>query len=154
MFVFMQSKDLGDTFRETSIAFAYTIGKNCGDKLQKLVDTSSHERLSGERYKDWIKSFTSFWKDYGKDLMHKLSGMRDPMLNLMINDQPTFNKLLDAQTGQKKADYERLNKNKNIVRAYYDRLINTYDSPSHTGMPRDKGFYSGDHFRFRDNFDS
>lgn len=41
MFVFMQNKDLGDVFRETSIAFAYTISKSCGDRLQKLVDISS-----------------------------------------------------------------------------------------------------------------
>lgn len=41
MLVFMQNKNLGDTFRETSIAFAYTISKKCGDTLQALVDEST-----------------------------------------------------------------------------------------------------------------
>lgn len=29
MFVFMQNKGLGDVFRETSVAFAYTMGDDC-----------------------------------------------------------------------------------------------------------------------------
>lgn len=41
MFVFMQNKNLGDVFRKTSLAFAYTIDKKCGDKLQELIDKSS-----------------------------------------------------------------------------------------------------------------
>ncbi len=41
MFVFMQNKNLGDIFRETSLAFAYTINKSCGDRLQKIINDSS-----------------------------------------------------------------------------------------------------------------
>lgn len=41
MFVFMQSKNLGDTFRETAIAFAYTMGSNCGNELAELVKEST-----------------------------------------------------------------------------------------------------------------
>lgn len=34
--------------------------------------------------------------------MHKLSGMRDPMLNLMINDSKTFDDMLDDQPEERK----------------------------------------------------
>jgi len=86
--------------------------------------------------------------------MHKLTGMRDPMLNLMMNAPETFDEMLEAMPeGQKKRDYEQLKKRRRYIHGYYDRLVNTYDSPSHTHMPRDKAFYTGDQFRFRDGFD-
>lgn len=112
MFVFMQSKNLGDVFRETSIAFAYTISKKCGDELQKLTDEGEHIRLSGPANASWVKRFQSFWEKNGKELMHKLTGMRDPMLNLMINDPVTFDEMLDDQPPEKQEEYKRLRENK------------------------------------------
>lgn len=38
--------------------------------------------------------------------MHKLSGMRDPMLNLMINDPQTFDEMLEDQPEDKKKQYK------------------------------------------------
>lgn len=73
MFVFMQSKNLGDVFRETSIAFAYTISKTCGEKLEKLVNEVKNNRLNGDNRKKWTEMFDSFWREHGTVLMHKLS---------------------------------------------------------------------------------
>lgn len=112
MFAFMQNKNLGDVFRETSIAFAYTISKSCGDTLQGLVNESSHARLSGSANTSWVARFQSFWEDNGKELMHKITGMRDPMLNLMINDPVTFDDMLDEQPPEKREQYKRLRESK------------------------------------------
>ncbi len=46
MFVFMQNKDLGDVFRDTSIAFAYTISEDCGKELEELTRQAGANRLS------------------------------------------------------------------------------------------------------------
>lgn len=46
MFVFMQNKDFGDTFRETGIAFAYTIDEDCGKELERLTREAGTNRLS------------------------------------------------------------------------------------------------------------
>lgn len=40
--------------------------------------------------------------------MHKLSGMKDPMLNLMINEPVLFEKMLDDQPADKKKEYQKL----------------------------------------------
>lgn len=72
-FVFMQNKDLGDVFRETGIAFAYTISESCGKGLEELTRDAQHNRLSGDRAKKWGKKFQSFWEKYGTELMNKLS---------------------------------------------------------------------------------
>lgn len=153
MFVFCQNKALGDTFRETSIAFAYTISNEAGKELEDLCKMSS-KRLDGDTMRTFKKQFETFWKENGKKMMHKLTGMRDPMLNLMINAPETFKEMLEAMPeGQKKKDYQELKKRKRSIRGYYDRLQLTYDSPSHVEMPRWKAFYTGDHFRFRDGFD-
>ncbi len=85
--------------------------------------------------------------------MHKLSGMRDPMLNLMVNDPQTFDEMLEDQPDDKKKEYSRLRESRGTIAAYYNRLRETYDSPSHCQLHREKGFYSGDQFRFRDSFD-
>lgn len=153
MFVFCQNKALGDTFRETSIAFAYTISQDAGEELKALCKMSSN-RLNGNTSGKFKERFKKFWEKNGKEMMHKLTGMRDPMLNLMINAPETFDEMLEAMPeGQKKKDYQELKKRKRSIRGYFDRLQGTYDSPSHTEMPRSKAFYNGDHFRFRDNFD-
>lgn len=153
MFVFMQNKNLGDVFRETGIAFAYTISPDCGKELEKLVNEASERRINGDNKASWSARFSAFWKQHGTELMNKLSGMRDPMLNLMMNDPQTFDEMLAEQTEPKKSHYRRLNEKKGVIRAYYNRLKDTYDSPTHVNMPRDKGFYSGDHFRYREFFD-
>lgn len=153
MFVFCQNKWLWDTFRETSIAFAYTISNTAGKELEDLCAMSS-VRLKADSVKRFRKRFESFWKEHGTKMIHKLTGMRDPMLNLMINAPETFDEMLEAMPEwQKKRDYEQLNKRKRHIRGYFDRLQGTYDSPSHTKMERWKAFYTGDHFRFRDSFD-
>lgn len=38
MFVFMQNKDFGDVFRNTGVAFAYTISEKCGQELKELTE--------------------------------------------------------------------------------------------------------------------
>lgn len=82
--------------------------------------------------------------------MHKLSGMKDPMLNIMINDPALFDELLEHQPAEKQKEYKMLREKKSVVRAYYQRLGDTYgDATSHAAMNRGKGYYAGDHFRFR-----
>ncbi len=153
MLVFCQNKALGDTFRETAVAFAYTMGKEVGDELKALIDIAT-PRLNGDTNKKFRPRFEKFWKDNGKTLMHKMTGMRDPMLNLMIRAPETFDEMLEAMPeGPKKKNYQELKNRRRSVQGYFDRLYTTYDSPSHTHMPRDKAFYTGDHFRFRDGFD-
>lgn len=72
-------------------------------------------------------------------MMHKLSGMRDPMLNLMMNDPALFDELLEEQPSEKKKQYEKLRKNKSAIKAYHQRLKDTYgDSTSHAAMDRGK----------------
>lgn len=46
MLVFCQNKTLGDTFRETAVAFAYTISHEAGSKLEKLIQMAT-PRLNG-----------------------------------------------------------------------------------------------------------
>ncbi len=58
--------------------------------------------------------------------MHKLSGMRDPMLNLMINDPVLFNDLLEKQPPEKKKQYQRLREKQSTIKAYYQRLSDTH----------------------------
>lgn len=70
--------------------------------------------------------------------MHKLSGMRDPMLNLMINDPQTFDEMLEDQPEDKKKEYKNLRENRGAISAYYNRLSETYDSPSHVTLHREK----------------
>ncbi len=41
MFVFAQNRTLGNTFRETGIAFAYTISTEAGNELKSLCDEPS-----------------------------------------------------------------------------------------------------------------
>ncbi len=154
MFPFMQNQNYWDIFRDTSIAFAYTISESCGKELEKLTKEAGDNRLSG-RNKSWSRRFQEFWSNHGGVLMNKLSGMKDPMLNLMINDPTLFDELLEHQPAAKKAEYRMLRENKWVIKAYYDRLEKTFaDSTQHTTMERNKGFYGGDHFRFRDSFDS
>jgi len=71
--------------------------------------------------------------------MHKLSGMRDPMLNLMINDPILFNDLLEKQPPEKKKQYKRLQEKQSTVKAYYQRLADTHgDSTGHAVIERGK----------------
>ena len=136
MFVFMQNKDLADTFRTTSIAFAYTISDDCGRELEKLTKETADHRLSG-RSKKWGSRFQSFWTKHGTELMHKITGMRDPMLNLMMSDPPLFDKLLEKQPAKKRKQYEMLREKKSVIKLYYGRIADTYgDDPSHAEIKR------------------
>jgi hypothetical protein len=58
--------------------------------------------------------------------MHKLSGMKDPMLNLMIRDPALFDELLEQQPPEKKKQYQKLRENKATIQTYYNRLADTY----------------------------
>lgn len=153
MFVFAQSKNLGDIFRDTWVAFAYTISEEAGKELESLVEYVKHHRVhkkSSVNGEDWTKKFKKFWKNHGSQLMNKLTGMKDPMLNLMMNAPETFDQLIDSASPDKRKKYNKLREHKWSILAYYDRLKDTYDSPGHAEMPRGKWFYSGDNFRFRD----
>ena len=70
--------------------------------------------------------------------MNKMTGMKDPMLNLMMNDSETFDELMQTASPEKKVQYQKLRENKGVVSAYYDRLKDTYDCASHVAMPRGK----------------
>gem|GEM_PF-3413035 len=85
--------------------------------------------------------------------MNKMTGMRDPMLNLMINDRPLFDELLESVPEHKKDQYNELKKRSGKIEAYYSRLFDMQSSPDHSAI-RGKGkFYDGDQFRFRKSFD-
>lgn len=153
MLVFCQNKALGDTFRETAIAFAYSMGKGIWDELQSLCNIWAHRLHGKSQGADFRKRFLKFWKDNGTTLMHKLTGMRDPMLNLMVNAPDTFEEMLEAMPEwSKKNEYAELKKRKRHITGYVDRLKSTYDSPWHVEIPRNKAFYGGDQFRFRKSF--
>ncbi len=66
--------------------------------------------------------------------MHKMTGMRDPMLNLMINDRPLFDELLDSVPAEKKPQYEELRKRSGKIQAYYGRLHDMQSSPTHSSI--------------------
>ncbi len=69
--------------------------------------------------------------------MHKITGMKDPMLNVMMNDPPLFDKLLEKQPPEKRKQYERLREKKSVINLYYERIVKTYgDSPGHAEMKR------------------
>lgn len=87
MFPFFKSRRTADIFRKTAIAFAYTISETCGDELSSIISMSANQRLSGNLTTQWREKFTSFWMTYGVQLSDKLSGMNDPMLNVMMNDE-------------------------------------------------------------------
>ncbi len=76
------------------------------------------------------------------------------MIQMMIYDPQTFDEMLVDQPPEKREQYKKLRENKGAIQTYYERLKNTYDSPSHVNMDRGKGYYSGDHFRFRKFFES
>ena len=107
-----------------------------GEELESLIKLSS-TRINGDTKDEFKRRFMKFWKKNGKEMMHKLTGMRDPMLNLMINAPETFNEMLEAMPeGQKKKDYEQLKSRRRSVQEYFDRFQGTFDSPSHARMER------------------
>lgn len=113
MFAFAQSKNLGDVFRETGVAFAYTIDEEAGSELEELVNMSKnriHRDMKDSKSVSWRKKFEKFWKRYGKEMMHKLSGMRDPMLNLMINAPDQFDAMIEDLPASHQKKYARLKK--------------------------------------------
>jgi hypothetical protein len=55
--------------------------------------------VNGEK---WGDKFQKFWKTHGKILMHKMTGMRDPMLNLLCTDSGTFDELVETASPEKK----------------------------------------------------
>jgi hypothetical protein len=158
MFVFAQNKNMGDIFRKTWVAFAHTISPEAGKWLEWLVKQAEH-RLhkdtpdeKGNKWK-WRDSFQDFWRAHGAEMMHKLTGMRDPMLNLMINAPDTFEEMLKDMPESKRAQYKKLRENKDVIKVYHSRLRDQFWDPQHAGMKRGDAFYSGNHFRFRDQFD-
>jgi hypothetical protein len=89
-------------------------------------------------------------------MMNKLTGLKDPMLNLMINAPETFKEMYNAMpAGSKKEEYKRLIENERTITAYHNRIKTAYDDPAHAGMRNGgQAFYTGNHFRFRDHFAS
>lgn len=153
MLVFLQNRQLWNIFRETGVALAYTISEKAGRDLEDILALSKHHRLAGKTAEAFKGKFDTFWRDHWKEMMHKFTGMRDPMLNLMMNAPDTFDEMLDSLPPEKQEMYRRLRDKKGSIQAYYERMKVTYDSPKHAEMPRNKPFYNGDHFRCRDSFD-
>lgn len=80
-----------------------------------MVEYASHNRIhknSKVNGEDWTKKFKKFWNNHGAQLMDKMTGMRDPMFNIMMNDPQTFDELIDAASPEKKKQYEKLRENK------------------------------------------
>ncbi len=71
-------------------------------------------------------------------MMYKIAGMKDPMLQMMVNDPATFDEMLDEQPPEKREMYNKLREKKEILRAFHRRIEAVYDSPSHCHSPRDK----------------
>lgn len=66
--------------------------------------------------------------------MHKMTGMRDPMLNLMINDPALFNEMMKDLPAEKRAHYEQLQKKSPAIKSYYDRLYDMQNSAAHSNI--------------------
>ncbi len=117
-FVFAQGRNLGNMFRKTGIAFAYTISTDAGAWLKELVDATSNRRLNPSitvRGEKWATNFQKFWEKHGEELMHKMTGLKDPMLNLLINAPDTFDSMLKNLPAEKREQYKYLKENKDIV---------------------------------------
>lgn len=134
MFVFMQNRNLGNIFRETGVAFAYTISPAVGKELQSLIDERAHGRGDDNKNSTWRKRFEKLWRDHGKAIIDKMTGMRDPMLNLMINDPVLFGEMMKDLPVEKKAHYEQLQKKSPAIKSYYDRLKSMQETPEHSGI--------------------
>mgnify|MGYP000075299420 FL=1 len=66
--------------------------------------------------------------------MHKMTGMKDPMLNLMINDPPLFNEMMKDLPASKREHYEQLQKRSPAIKSYYDRLKSMQESAAHSNI--------------------
>ncbi len=66
--------------------------------------------------------------------MHKMTGMRDPMLNLMINDPALFNEMMKDLPAEKREHYEQLQKKSPAIKSYYDRLYDMQNSAAHSNI--------------------
>lgn len=160
MFVFAQNKNLGDVFRETGVAFAYTIDpkpgdKNPGEQLRDLIKRAS-PRLKWDETKKWQKDFMSFWSKYGREVMHKMTGMRDPTMDIMIRQPNLFEQnVASIPPGHpKKKQYEYLLEKRSTISAYYDRICEMQNDPNYAGIRWQWEFYAGNHFRVRKGFEN
>lgn len=71
-------------------------------------------------------------------MMFKIAGMKDPMLQLIVNEPAVYDELLDAQPPEKREMYNKVREKKDVLRAFHSRMEAVYDSPSHCQMKRDK----------------
>lgn len=85
--------------------------------------------------------------------MDKISGMRDPMIQLMVKDKALFNDLLKDMPESKKLQYREVESRSNYVQGYYDHLYDSQKSANHSNI-RGGAFYDGDNFRYRQSFDN
>ena len=157
--IFWQSKNLGDTFRDACITFAYTISKECWDTMAELAEISKEfGRIPWNKKKEWRAKFEPFWSDYGKRIVERMTGMRDPMLQLIIHDEDFFDGDLYASLSEgKKKQYERLKipKHRDRIRLYYERLKETNSGATRAALKESEGvFYKWEHFRFRSSFET
>jgi len=152
--LFAQSKKYGDIFRDVSISYAYTISKDCGDRMSELANAGEwHGRLFNDVRKAWTPKFKAFWAEYGEAMMGRLTGMKDPLLQIMMTDPKLFdNEIFPSLPDHKKARYERLmdSQHRRKITTYYERLKEFNSSASYAGLKwSDGAFYKWDHFRFR-----
>lgn len=110
MFAFVQSKTQGDIFRDVGITMAYTISDEAGSQLEALVKESSERRL--HKGDPWVPKFKAYWRRYGAQLMNKITGMKDPLLNILINAPEAFDAMYDAMPPEKQKQYARLKNSK------------------------------------------
>lgn len=143
--IFGQSKKLGDTFRDASITFAYTISKECGDTMKSLSEVSKkHGRIPGDQKNSWRKKFEPFWAEYGKRIVERMTGMRDPMLQIIINDPDFFDgELYKSLPEHKKSQYDRLrnSEHRDKVRLYYERLHETNSGATYAALKESDGVF-------------
>lgn len=134
MFAFAQNRSLGHTFRETGIAMAYSISKEVGDELKRLCEIpNAGGRLhGGETGKKWRKDFEALWRKHGKAIMDKTSGMRDPLIQIMIKDKALFDSLVKDMPEGKRKQYLELQSRSHHIQAYYERMFDMQNSANHS----------------------
>ena len=88
------------------------MGESVGRELEDLLRLSEHKRLDKDTAKKFSSKFEAFWRKNGAELMHKLTGMKDPMLNLMFNAPDTFDEMLDSLPPEKQSIYRHISEKK------------------------------------------
>lgn len=64
--------------------------------------------------------------------MDKISGMRDPMMQIMVKDKALFDDLIKDMPEAKRKQYEEVRSRSHHVQAYYERMWDMQNSANHS----------------------